>query len=286
MIAYDIDIEKYHSGAELSKTSLDALAKSPAHYWAHYRSANRPARTQTAAQLEGNMAHCAILEPSKFAERYPVGPGGVTRAHKDWKAWEGTLKPGQIGIKPEDLPAAKAKARSVHSLVNVWNNLTAGEMILKSRAEVSAYWTDPATGIACRCRPDLVYPVNDHQVVLLDAKGYGDASAKEFGRQAGSMRYHVQDAFYSEGYALASGMEVLAFIFLVTETAWPYASASYRLGPESRQEGYNEVRELLDIYAQCERLKFWPGYATTTTVIDIPSYMLTPQEVEVSYAAE
>ncbi|MNV88487.1 Exodeoxyribonuclease 8 [compost metagenome] len=96
-------------------------------------------------------------------------------------------------------------------------------------------------------------------------------------------RYFMQDSFYSEGYAHASGMEVVGFVFVVVEDKWPFLAASYQLGDESRHEGALQHRDLLDTYAECMRTNTWPGYTAATETLDLPSYALTPQEVEISY---
>lgn len=281
-IVHGLDIAAYHAGPEVSKTGLDDLARSPAIYRA-LRSPEAPPRPSTASQIHGNLAHCAILEPAEFDKRYSVH-GCMNRNTKAWHEIAAAAAPGVFPIQQDQYDVAMAQRDSVMSLTNVYGSLSMEEIMAKGRAEPSVYWTDPDTGVSCRCRPDWAHAINKKQAVLIDIKTFGDATPEAFSKQINRMRYHVQDAFYSEGFSIASGLEVVAFIFVAVEDKFPYAAAAYQLGPDSRFEGANECRRLLDIYADCEKHNFWPGYSDKTTVVDLPPYALTPQDIEISYA--
>lgn len=275
-IVEGLPIDEYHGLPSVSKSGLDLLNISPAHFYAFNLDPNRPPQKQRAGQLEGNLAHCAILEPDAFDDRYVVGPD-VSRATKEWKEFAESVPKGVVVIKPDQYEAAMRQADAVRSLPEIQRYLSRGA------AEQSAFWIDPITGVQCRCRPDFVHPIDEESAVILDVKTYASADADEFRKQAARKRYHVQDTFYSAGYSEAAGVEVVKFIFVVVETDWPYAAASYSLGTESREEGFMDWRRLLDVYEECLRLKRWPGYADKTTEIDLPPYAFTSQEVEISY---
>lgn len=294
MIRNDLTIEQYHALESISKTGLDDINVSPAHYFAWHRDPFRPARPVLAGQLEGHLAHCAVLEPEKFSERYATVPKDAPRrpteaqwnaknpspdsiAAMDWWSEFNASIAGATTVTNDQYETAMRQADSIRALPDVQQYLGRG------KAEVSAFWTDPVTGVECRCRPDFVHPLSKSSVVLLDVKTYSSAAAEDFRRQVARKRYHVQDTFYSGGYSAAAGVEVVKFIFIVVETEWPFAAASYTLGNASREEGYLECRRLLDIYEECVRTGDWPGYARKTTEIDMPPYAFTSQEVEISY---
>lgn len=280
-IVHGLDIEAYHAGPELSKTGLDDLARSP-EIFRKLRSPEAPPRVQTAAQLHGHLGHCAILEPEEFNKRYSVHPC----MNRNTKAWHAIQAAAALGVQPvqqDQYDAAQRQRESVLSLVDVYGTMSMAEILATGWPEVSAYWVDPDTGVRCRCRPDWVHPLNKRQVVLVDVKTFGDASPREFSRQVSRMRYHVQDAFYSEGFARASGLEVVAFIFVVVEDKYPHAAATYRLGDDSRFEGMDQCRQLLDVYAECQKTGIWPGYSQKTTIVDMPAYALSSQEIEINY---
>lgn len=268
-VIHGMDINDYHAIADaISKTGLDRIRRSPAHYYALTLDPKRPPDQERAGQLEGQLAHCAILEPDEFLKRYAIGPD-VSRATKAWKEFEASLPPGTTGIKADQYAAAIHQQVSVHSLPDVAEALATGW------PEVSAFWTDPETGVMCRCRPDWVHPVDDDSVILLDLKTYSDASPADFARQVARKRYHVQAAYYSDGYAAASGKHVLAFIFVCVESEWPYAASATVLDELSIEQGRTEYREDLRVYAECLRTGKWPGYGAGIHTISLPNWAIT-----------
>lgn len=262
-----LDIDAYHQGPGISKSGLDDMDASPFIFHARHLDPQRPPHQAKAGQLEGQLAHCAVLEPDEFDKRYAVGPD-VSRSTKVWKAFE-DINPGRVCIKPDQHAAAWRQADSIRRLPEV------AEALARGAAEVSAYWDDPTTGALCRCRPDWHHPCGQNQVVLLDVKTYSDASPGEFRRQVARKRYHVQDAFYSDGFSIASGLEVLAFIFVAVETEWPYAANALLLDEQARAQGRRDYRRNLDTYAECLRTGVWPGYGNAIHVINLPNWAIT-----------
>lgn len=270
MIQTDLSIEAYHAMTPVSKSQLDTLDLSPAIFYARHRDPNRPAPAAKSGQLEGNLAHCSILEPQEFEARYVVGPT-VNRNTKVWKEFV-EAHPNRVAIQHDQYEAATRQAVSVRALPEI------GEALQSGMAEVSAFWTDAETGVACRCRPDFVHPVRDDAVLLLDVKTFSSAAPHEFRKQVARKRYDVQAAFYSDGYAAASGKEVLGFIFLAVETEYPYAANAFMLDDESIESGRVKYRNNLRTYAECERANKWPGYSTGIDIIRLPQWALITEE--------
>ena len=271
-LIHHLDIEAYHSGPGISKSGLDDMDP-PARYYALHLDPNRPERVQTAAQRVGQLAHCAILEPEEFAKRYAVGPD-CSRATKAWKEWELSLAPGVDAIKPDEASVAWAQRESVLKLPGMKEILSAG------KAEVSAFWEDPYTGVLCRCRPDYAADCG----VLLDVKTVGNSSPEDFRLQAARMRYDVQDAFYSEGYGIASNSPVERFLFLTVETSYPYLAAIHEFLPESKAAGAEKVRAALTTYAKCLAENTWPNYGSEIHQIQLPAWALrTTQPIQEEY---
>lgn len=264
MIVHDLSIEDYHASPAISKSGLDDIARCPAAYYALHLDPDRPA--EEPHDPHGALAHCAILEPESFADRYVVGPD-VNRNTKVWHAFV-DANPSKLAIKPDEYHAAMAQAIAVRRIPDVAELLSAG------RAEVSAFWTDEATGEACRCRPDWVHPVGNDAVILADVKTFGNASPQEFQRQAARMRYHVQDAWYTDGYALASGLRVLAFVFIAVETSWPFLASATMLDEEGRDAGRTLYRRDLDTFHACRAANDWPAHGTEIHTISLPYWAL------------
>jgi exodeoxyribonuclease VIII len=264
VIHHYLNIDEYHAMSPVSKSQLDTLDLSPAIFFARHRAAGRPAPTSKAGQLEGQLAHCAVLEPDEFESRYVVGPS-LNRNTKAWKEFV-EANPERVAIQHDQYEAAVRQAASVRALPEVREALEHGH------AEVSAFWTDPDTGVACRCRPDFVHPVSSSAVVLLDLKTFSSAAPDEFRRQAARKRYHVQDALYSDGFAVASNLDVLAFIFIAVETEYPYAASAMMLDGVSRDQGRADYKRNLATYKRCEESGDWPGYSKEIQLITLPNW--------------
>ena len=261
-VIHGLSNESYHSSPGISKSGLDDMDP-PARYYALHLDPNRPERAQTAAQRVGTLAHCAILEPEQFAKRYAVGPD-CSRATKAWKEFELSIAPGIEAVKPDEAAVAWAQREQALKLPGMKEILSAGV------AEASAFWEDPYTGVLCRCRPDFAADCG----VLLDVKTVGNSSPSDFRLQAARMRYDVQDAFYTEGYGIASGSSVERFLFLTVETAYPFFAAIHEFLPESKAAGAEKARTALNTYARCLAENTWPNYGSEIHQIQLPGWAL------------
>jgi len=291
----DLGIDQYHQGRGISKTGLDLVAKSPAHYYARYLDPQRPPEPSRAGQLEGSLAHCALLEPDEFFKRYASLPPDAPRrpTEAQWKAknpspesiasmaWWEKFNADHVGkqiITGEQATTAFRQAESVRKLPDVREILEVGA------AEQSAYWIDPETGELCRCRPDWNRPCGESEVILLDLKTYSSACPAEFARQVARKRYHVQDGFYSDGYGTASKRTVLDFVFVAVETEWPYFACAMRLDPASREQGQRQYQRDLAIFARCKENNEWPPYSQEIETISLPAWAFdNDEELEISY---
>ncbi|HSJ40675.1 MAG TPA: PD-(D/E)XK nuclease-like domain-containing protein, partial [Xanthobacteraceae bacterium] len=227
----------------------------------------RPIVESTPAQLAGELTHCGTLEPGEYPFRYAVGPE-VSRATKEWKEFA-ARHPNHVCIKPAQHAAAMAQAASIRAHPEV------GKLLAKGEPEVSVFWRDPETGVYCQCRPDWVHPVGNETMpgaILVDVKTYADASPAEFARQVGRMRYHWQAAWYSDGYAIATGVPVVGFVFVAVETDWPYAACAVMLDEESLDVARRELRPLVRLFEECNASGQWPGYSPAIEQIELPRW--------------
>jgi exodeoxyribonuclease VIII len=266
-IYHDLPIGEYHGDVDsISKSGLDDVARSPAHYYARRLDPRRPPAREKSGQLEGTLAHCATLEPDQFKKRFRVG-ATVNRNTKIWKEFaEKAQADGFEPIQDCQYDAAMRQADSVRALPEVKDALAAGH------AEISACWRDEDTGALCRCRPDWMNPAGSTGCVLIDLKTYSDASAAQFVRQVARKSYAGQAGYYTDGFAQASGRSVLGFVFVAVETEWPHAAACYMLDDESLEAGRRWYRRHLATYAECLRTGAWPGYSPRIELLTLPRW--------------
>ena len=270
-LRYGLSNEEYHAGEGISKSHLDAVARSPQHYFAKYLDENRTPSQPTAAMMAGTLAHCATLEPEEFHKRYVMAPEGIDRRTKDGKAaWEAFQQQaaGREVITQEQFVRAFSQRDSVMRLPDV------AALFQDSAAEVSAYWSDEVTGQLCKCRPDLVHTCADGGVILVDLKTTSDASLREFSRSIAKWRYHVQAAWYTDGYQKASGLTVHGFMFVAVETEAPHAACAYMLDDASLDLGRLIYRRDLNKLAGCLAQNEWPGYSNEIEVISLPAWAM------------
>jgi exodeoxyribonuclease VIII len=282
-----ISIRDYHEGPGASNSDLKLIAQSPAIYYARKRDPERPpAPDETAAQLAGNLLHCALLEPAFFNQRYCVLPEDAPKkpsvtqwnakkpspesiAAMDWWTKWGDDNAGKTTISADQYAVAWRQADSLRKISIV------REAMGKGHAERRAYAIDEATGLYIKCRPDWECELSTSSSLLLDVKTCGDASTEEFHVQAGKQNYHWQDAYYSSTFARATQRSVEGFLFAAVETAYPYAANVLELGPKSKARAAALVRRSLDTLASCEANGTWPGYTTGGAhKIELPEWAL------------
>lgn len=246
----DMPNHEYHRLPSMSKSRLFEMTV-PANYYGKFLDPGRPTPQETVGQRSGTLLHTLVLEPHSFAERYAVGPE-ATRSTKEWKAFESSQGDGVTCIKPSELDQSERMARSLrkHPELN--------ELLEDGRPEVSAFWTDPTTGLACRCRVDWLHDAGRGWIVL-DLKT-GPADPRNFGLQAARMGYDIQAAFYSDGLEAATGKPVLAFLFGNVEHTSPFLSSCMQIPDEAQDSARRKYRRLLASYAECTRTNTWPGY--------------------------
>lgn len=273
-IYYDIPNPAYHADkTAIGNSGLKLVMDCPALYFGQYLDPERPPTEdkESAAQLFGNMTHCALFEHAAFNHRYRIGP---VVSNKNVKAWQDFKKEcGDAGASAIDGTQYKI-ARQIRKQALALPDLKEALLHPHGRGEVSTYWRDPATGVLCKCRPDWVMPVGNDGVVLWDAKTFATGDAREFGRQVPRMRYHLQAAWYADGYAKATGKNVLAFVFIVIGDEWPHAINLVMLDDEAMRAGQLMYRGALDTYAECLKTGVWPGYAPGIKTITLPRWAL------------
>jgi exodeoxyribonuclease VIII len=245
----------YHGAPGVSKSGLDRINRSPAHFRAGQSG-------DTAAQLIGRATHCAVLEPDDFRRRYAEGPEKL-QADKDKKAKQKLEAQGYSVLRPNEMEHVLAIQEAV------WAHPAARFLLSDGEAEVSAWWRDDATGELCKCRPDLVRPDN----ILADLKTTRDASPEGFTREAWKYRYHVQAAFYSEGWEKAAGVTVPAFLWIAVEPEPPYPVAVYAADSKQFRLGAQEADENLHTFHTCRVTGEWPAYSNEIQTLGLPAWV-------------
>lgn len=255
-IYFDIPNEAYHAGPGVSKSQLDDIADTPAIYlWRK----NAPVDTEKTKSLDtGTAFHCRVLEPEEFSKRFIIAPefNRRTSAGKEEEKTflEECVRTGRTVLTAEE-------GRKIELMYQSVMALPLGQWLVESAgyAESSVYWEDPETGILCRCRPDKIIP-EFHWI--MDVKTTADI--QRFRTAYYDYRYHVQDAFYSDGYRAQFG-EIPTFVFLVASTTAEcgrYPVEIFMMGEDAKLAGQREYRRNLQTLAECLNNDEWPAITT------------------------
>lgn len=255
-----ISSAEYHARPEVSNSLLGFLKKSPAHYKAFL---DGDLVFSSDAMDLGSMVHAAILEPDFFAQMYAVGPD----AAKNTTLWKNAQSASsRTLIKPDDM------AKIMRMRDAVLHHHLARKIIDGAEIEMSGFWTDPATDVKCRFRPDIIKK-SDRGIVLADLKTTRDASPDGFAKSVVNYSYYRQAAFYLDGYEACTGDTPSDFIFIAVETEPPYICETYCLPHEAIAKGRQEYSDLLFTLDECIRLDRWPGYSSSGLVeIEMPKW--------------
>ena len=251
----------YHRHAAISKSKLDLINKSPAHYWARYLDPNRVRPEPTKAMILGSAFHTLVLEEDKFQDEYCVSPT-FNRRTKDGKLGYEAFKKaheGKIALTSEDSDTLFRMQESI------FKHPSASKLLaLKGKAEQTFMWDDEETGLQCKCRPDFH---SEESKIVIDLKTTEDASPDGFSRSIHKYRYHVQAAWYLRGCPNAA-----AFLFIAVEKTPPYAVVCYQADPEMVAAGERAMDINLALISACKKSDKWPSYANDIQPLSLPRW--------------
>jgi exodeoxyribonuclease VIII len=227
------------------KSQLDLLAISPA-------TAKTGFKEQTEAMIIGSLVHCLVLQPELFDLTYAVAPACDMRTKAGKEEYqtfiEGVEHLGIQVIKQEDYE--KARNMRDNALNVIGDFLEMPDAIIEN----AAFWTDSETGIACKCKPDIYVPSLGLAIDLKTTGGY--ATADDFGKSVKSYRYHVQQAFYTQGLN-ANGFDVNHFLFAPVSKSAGNTCRAFSLDSRVVALGHKLLKDDLTLWADCEQANNW-----------------------------
>ena len=205
----------------------------------------------------GHAAHLLVLGEGPELEVIdaPDWKKVATRELRDDAYAEGKTP---LLTKDHDMVQAMAEAIRQHPL--------AGPLFAPGTgiAERSIFWTDPATGVRCRVRPDWL-----RGSIAVDYKTIRDAAPDTISRAIKDHSYHQQDPFYTDGIEAAGlAPDGCRFLFVFQSKIAPYLITVRELTDQDRDIGRARNERALRIYADCTATGTWPDW--TGPVDQIP----------------
>jgi len=253
---HELRREDYDSIERVNYSSLKLIARSPA----HYRHGLLEERADTDALRMGRVTHLAVLEPERFRSLISVWDGG-RRAGKDWdKFTEQNQGRELLTIEEHKLCLALQQA--------VRNDACSMRYISGGKPEVTILWTAMVGGqeVACKGRVDF-----DTDEAIVDLKTTRNAEPGAFGRQSFGLHYHVQAAWYVDGYARAVGIGK-PYVIVAVEKTPPHIVQVYRVPERHLELGREEYSAWLDRLVWCREHSRWPGYADDELELELPRW--------------
>jgi len=233
-----MNITDYHNITDrISKSGLDKIHRSPAHF--------KTPQKETDAMRIGRVAHEYILEGVK---NFVTSPFDSFRT-KEAREWRDA----------QTLPIiTAAEIETIHAMREaVKRHPEAARLLSDGQAEQTFFFDEPTTGAPCRCRTDWM----TGDGVIVDLKTTTDASPKGFAKAVQKFRYHVQDAFYTDGVEASTGCRPTDFVFIAVEKTAPFGVGVYRLSEGLREEGRDLYLDNVATWLQCTERDEWPAYS-------------------------
>lgn len=252
--------EQYHASEGISKSGLDLIDRSPAHFKAKSLESTR-------AMEIGSAIHCAILEPEIYRQQYAV-VDCESRASAIYKAACKERAASNVLTQAEG-----DRVSGMYDAVYGYKPARA-IMELPGRNELSVYAKDPETGVLVKCRFDRLLDCG----VAADLKKTQDARPDAFRRAIDNYRYYVQAAFYMDVYKWATGEMLDAFKFIAIEEAAPHGCRAYPIDELSIEFGRIAYRSALNTYADCLTSDKWPAYTEDEQEIGISNWLVSKIE--------
>ena len=194
--------KEYHASPAVSNSKLSRFLESP-------RLMNTP-RKKTPSLRWGSLVHTIILEPQLIGDEWAVMPEGLDKG-KGAKAREEEFLIANEGkeIVSHDEFVQLSNIVAAVKQDNEAASLLAGVGVNES----SYFWTDEATGIPMRCRPDRYR----EDGLLVDIKTTASVEHYAFRRSVWDFGYDRQSALYIDGIEAVTKRKPIGFAFIAIE---------------------------------------------------------------------
>lgn len=258
----------YFAREALSISRLKELRRSPLHY--RHAMANPK---ESPAMALGTAAHCATLEPERFGRDYAVWSRRTDAgrmAPRSGKAWEAFVAEcgGREVLTEDECSLALGMAAAVRS------DPVAAKYLESGDPEVTLEWSLGER--ACKGRADWLTTQEDGPVIV-GLKTARDCRHFAFATAAARLGYHLQWAYYFDGYQAITQRQA-RMVEIVVESAPPHAVVVYAITEDILAQGRDEYLRLLELLATCEARGEWPGPAETEQVLSLPSWVYGTDE--------
>ena len=269
--------ETYHADrTAASSTWLKIIdEKTPFHLRSYLDS---PPAAPSDALVIGAATDCLIFEPELWDKQFVVAPATLNRRTNAGKEeW------AKLMASDRTLVTNKQHGEALQTAKAIRMNPVMADVLKRGTAQQVVIWNDPVTNLKCKCKSDWY---DEEDATLYDLKTARAASPDEFSKAIHNFRYHIQAAFYTDGY-IAAGLPVRRFVFGVmekpdgrnTHEADPKLMAWYELSAADMKAGQDSYTSALSAINFCIMNNEWAGYTNHIVQISRPPWA-TRSDVE------
>lgn len=226
---------------------------------------------------QGREEHKPAFDFGKAAHARVLGAGEdvVVVDYDDWRGKDARFlrdaayEQGKVPILAKDNVVIDGMAASLGA------HPVAPLLFATGLPEVSAFWTDPETGVQCRARFDwLPETQQGRRLVVPDLKTASTAAPTEFAKAAARFGYYAQQEHYRDGLMALDIDKNPAFVFVVIEKEFPYlVTVAQFAQPDDVRLARAAVDRARRVYAECVATDTWPGYPTGINDLSLPTWL-------------
>ena len=135
------------------------------------------------------------------------------------------------------------------------------ELMRGVKTEVSMYYTDPVTGLDVRVRLDgLQLAENIGHNTVISVKSTACENLSHFYYHSAKLCYELSEGMYLDVAEAVTGRPFTCTIMLMVQTVPPFGVAALVWNAEDLEIGKYKYRQALQIVADCEASRKYPGY--------------------------
>lgn len=282
-----LPIDVYHADkTKLNSSLIRHMEKSP--YAFKFAYLNNYEEEETNSMKFGTLMHMAVLEGSKFLERYVVEPEflGFTKegkisnrsgeAQEKKKMWHLEMQ-----AQKKLIVTQKEYDKMRWMLDSFLNHKDAVELLKGGIGEITGQFADPRTGIVCRIRPDFL---SFNAKVLIEFKTVTNASYDYFLKRRvehQDYRYDLQLATYKYGLECITGGKVEMAAFIALESEPPFECAVYEIPDNLIDLAQMDLHSNLYKIKKCIESKEWPPMQQSTQWLFPSDYNVEKKRTEI-----
>jgi exodeoxyribonuclease VIII len=247
--------QEYHRKTEyISKSLLDLVHKSPAHYLAYIEGEKQ---APTSAMNLGSLVHSVVFNQDNYA----VLPECDRRTKEGKAIYESFMAESED---KELFVSLKDYVLALNIRLAVLAHPKAALLLEQGQAELPIF--GKIADLDAKCKVDFL---NTKYNVCIDLKTTTNSAPGEFAKSVWNYRYHVQAAFYMDL------TKAERFIFIAVEKEAPFNVELYELDPEAIERGRQEYLADIETLKKCKETNNFHGYTTDNKIhiLSLPNWV-------------